>query len=74
MVRGIFSNLAYPSSYFDGTVFTADQLYPCVIEATKVMEYLGFKVRAFIADGASPNGNFFKIVAEDVHENFFLDT
>ena len=71
MVRGIFSNLAYPFSYFAGNGFTADQLYPCVIEATKVLEYLGFKVRAFTADGASANRKFFKMVAEDVHENFF---
>ena len=70
-VRGIFSNLAYPFSYFAGNGFTADQLYSCVIEATKVSEYLGFKVRAFTADGASPNRKFFKMVAKDVHENFF---
>ena len=69
MFRGIFSNLAYSFSYFAG--FTVDQLYPCIIEATKVLEYLGFKFCAITADGASPNRKFFKMVAEDVHENFF---
>ena len=63
--------MAYPFSYFAGNGFTADQLYSCVIEATKVSEYLGFKVRAFTADGASPNRKFFKMVAKDVHKNFF---
>ena len=71
MVRGIFSNLAYPSRYFAGDGFTADQLYPCVIEATKVLEYLGLKVRDFTKDGASPNRKFFKMVPEDVHGNLF---
>ena len=71
MVREIFSNLAYPFSYFAGIGFTADHLYPRVTEATKVLEYLEFKACAFTADGASPNRNFFKMVAEDVHETFF---
>ena len=66
--------MAYPFSYFAGNGFTGDQLYPCVIEATQILEDLGFKVREFTADGASTNQKIFKMVTEDVHENLFLDT
>ena len=49
MVRVMFSTLAHPSSYSAGNGFTTDQLRQCVIEATKVLECLGFKVRIFTA-------------------------
>ena len=63
MVRGIFSNLCYPFAYFASTGFNAAQLYPCTIEATKVLTSLGFSVRAYVCDGASPNRKFFKLIA-----------
>ena len=56
MVRGIFGNLSYPFAFFAPTGFTASQLYP--IEATKVLTYLGFHVRAYVSHGASPNRKF----------------
>ena len=68
--RGIFSNLAYSFSYFIywKWIYCRSVVPRC---HCKVLEYLGFKVRAFTADGASPNRKFFKMVAKDVHENFF---
>ena len=43
MVRGIFSNLSYPFVFFfASTGFTATPLYPCTVEATKVLTCLGF--------------------------------
>lgn len=63
MVRGILSKLIYPFGYFASMGFTAAQIYPCIWEATKILESIGFYVRAFIADGASPNRKFFKLIA-----------
>ena len=37
MVRGIFSNLCCRFAYFASTGFTAAQLYPCTLKATKVL-------------------------------------
>ena len=65
MVRGIFSNLSYPFAFFASTGFTASQLYPCTIEATKVLTCLGFHVRAYVSDGASPNRKFYKIISPE---------
>ena len=62
MVRGIVSSFVYPFGYFASLGFTADQLYPCVWEAARVLEAVGFKVRAFISDGASPNRKFYRII------------
>ena len=62
MVRGIFSKLAYPFGYFASMGFTADQLYPCVMEATRVLQSIGFMVRALVCDGASPNRKLFQML------------
>ena len=66
MVRGIFSNLAY----FASTGFTAAELYPYTIEATKVLMPLGFSVCAYVYDGASPNHKFFKLIAAGSDDDF----
>ena len=63
MVRGICSKLCYPFGYHAGLGFSADQLFPLVWEATYVLESIGFYVRAWVCDGASPNRKFFKINA-----------
>ena len=52
MARGIFTNLAYPFGYFFSTGFTAAQLYPCTMEATRVLTAIGFRVCVFVSDGA----------------------
>ena len=61
MVRGIFSNLESTIGYHASSGFTGDQLFPLVWEATRVLEAIGFKVRSWVCDGASPNRTFFKI-------------
>ena len=71
MVRGIFSNLCYPFAYFASTGFTTAQLYPCTIEATKVLISLGFSVRAHVCDRASPNRKFFKLIAARSDDDFY---
>ena len=71
MVRGIFSKLCYPFAYFASTGFTAAQLYPCTLEATKVLSSLGFCVRAYVCDGASPNRKFFKLMAAGAEDDFY---
>ena len=77
MVRGICTNLCYPFGYHASMGFTGDQLHPLVWEATRVLETIGFKVRAWVADGASPNRKLFKMnVAEDTDNwlwNYFAN-
>ena len=48
---------------YASTGFTAAQLYPCTIEATKVLMSLGFSVCAYVCDGASSYRKFFKLIA-----------
>ena len=64
MVRGIMSDLIYPFGYYASLGFTSAQLYPCVWDATDVIESLGFYVRAFVSDGASPNRKFYRIMTD----------
>jgi len=61
MVRGICSSLEYVFGYHASLGFTSDELFPLVWEATEVLEDIGFKVRSWVCDGASPNRKFFKI-------------
>lgn len=64
----------YPFGYFASLGFTSDQLYPCVWEATYVLEAIGFYVRAFISDGASPNRKFYKImVTPDIGNTYWTN-
>lgn len=65
MVRGIFSNLTYPFGYYGSTGMTGSQLFPCALEATRVLEAIGLKVRAWICDGCSSNRKFFSICKGD---------
>ena len=65
MVRGIFTNLCYPFGYHASVGFKSDELFPVVWEATGVLESLGFKVRAWVCDGGSPNRRFLKMNAQD---------
>ena len=58
MVRGIFSKLIYPFGYFASLGFTAAQVYTCTMTATRILESLGFYVRAYETDGTSPNRKF----------------
>ena len=71
MVWGLFTNLCYSFSYFASTGFTSAQLDPCTMEATQVLESLGFLVRALVSDGASPNRKFNDIVSESVDSFYF---
>jgi len=63
MVRGIFTNLAYPFGYYASTGLSGDQLKPLIWEATRILELIGFNVRAWTSDGASQNRECFDINA-----------
>ena len=65
MVRGLFSSLAYAFGYFAGEGFNSGQLYPIVWSATEVLESVGFVVRCFVSDGASPNRKFYRIHSQN---------
>jgi hypothetical protein len=61
MVRGIFSALHAPVGYYPTTGVTSHQLFPCIWEAVLYLEVVGFRVRAFVSDGASPNRKFYRL-------------
>ncbi|XP_066914303.1 uncharacterized protein [Clytia hemisphaerica] len=65
MVRGLFSGMKSAFGYYASTGMTGDMLYPTVLEATRVLESVGFKVRPWTSDGASPNRKFIKICGGD---------
>ena len=71
MVRGIFTNLTYPFGYFASAGFTSAQLYPCTLEATRILESIGLLVRAYVSDGASPNRKFYKMLLTDDDDNIY---
>lgn len=62
MVRGIFTSLIYPFGYFGTQGATGAQLYPCTMEAIRVLHSIDLEVRAVVSDGASPNRKLFKIL------------
>lgn len=62
MVRGIFTSLIYPLGYFATLGVTSAQLYPCTMEAIRVLTAIDFNVRAVVSDGAAPNRKFYKLL------------
>ncbi len=65
MVRGIFSSLHAPLGYYPTTGVTGNQLYLCLYDTVLFLETAGFKVRAQVSDGASPNRKFYKLHRKD---------
>ena len=65
MVRGIFSELCYPIGSYASIGVTRDQLLPLVWEATRILEGIGFKLRVWVCDGATPNRKCFRNNAID---------
>ena len=51
MVRRIYTNLESTIAYHASCGFTGDQLYPLVLEATLILEGVGFKVRSWVCNG-----------------------
>ena len=64
MVRGIFSPLKQVFAYYPCRGFTAHQLYWSVWGAVAALESGGFRVRALVSDGASPNRKFYRLHAD----------
>ena len=71
MVRGLFSKLCYPFPYFASTGFTSAQLYPRTIEATQILESIGYLIHAFVLDGAPPNRTFYKMMVQRDEDMFY---
>ena len=61
MIRGIFKHINFPIAYFPSNGFDSYQLYPCVWEAVRIVESVGFKVRGLVSDGATPNRKFYRM-------------
>ena len=55
MVQGLFSNLEFPYVQFPCNKMTGDLLFQPFWEAVRRIEFLGLKVIAVTADGASTN-------------------
>lgn len=62
MVRGIFSTLVFPFGYFGTQGATSAQLYPCTLEAIRVLSSIDLEVRAVVSDGAAANRKFYKLL------------
>ena len=60
MIRRICSQLYATFGHHVLTGLTSDQLCPLVWETTRILECVGFKVRAWVCNGASSNRKFFK--------------
>lgn len=71
IARGIFLNLAYPFRYFSTIGATATQLYPCWMEANRVLTSINLDVRALISDGACTNRKFYDIIKENTNNMFY---
>ena len=69
LVRGIFSSLCYPFSYFATNGITPSRIFSTGLEAVRVLNSIGFQVRAMVSDGASVNCRFFDMLANSTEEN-----
>ena len=61
MVRGLIVGVNLPFIWHLCLTFNAAQLWGAVWCATRTLEYLGLRVRAWVCDGATPNGKFFPV-------------
>ncbi|XP_071810703.1 uncharacterized protein [Apostichopus japonicus] len=61
MVRSIFGTIEAPIAYFATCELKGDDLFPIVWQCIRHLELFSIRVRAIIADGASPNKKFFKL-------------
>ena len=61
MVRGLCSRLEFPYAQFPCSKVTGDLLFQPFWEAVRRLEFLGLKVIATTADGASTNRRFFRL-------------
>ena len=71
MVRGIFSKLCYPIGSHASIGVTGDQLFSLVWEATQIIEGIGFKLRVWVCDGATPNRKCFRNNAIDNDNSYY---
>ena len=65
MVRGLFTGLQQSFGYYATRGISGHQLYPCTMEAIRVLSSIGFSVRSITSDGASPNRKFYDIIHEE---------
>ena len=61
MVRGIINHVNLPFVWYPTQNLTSSQLLNMVWRATKVLEHMGLRVRAWVCDGAASNRTFFNI-------------
>ena len=64
MVRGLFTDLAFPYASFPASSLSGDQIVPIFYEAVLRLERCGFRVACTTLDGNSANRKFFKIIGQ----------
>ena len=65
MIRGLKTNLKLSAASYATTTATAEQIYVKFWELGGALELYGFRVRCFIADGASTNRRFIQLHSSD---------
>ena len=67
-------NLVYLFGFFASLGFTADQLFPCTMEAISIIESIGLKVWVLTSDEATPNWKFFDMLTVEEEDNKYWTT
>lgn len=75
MVRGICSSLKFPYAQFPVRSPTGEILHPIAWQCVEHLEYLGFRVIAFVSDGASCNRKLYSMHDMEPHkiQNIYAD-
>ncbi|VDI32518.1 Hypothetical predicted protein [Mytilus galloprovincialis] len=68
MVKGIFSSVESVFAYYPCTGFNSYQLYWVVWDAIGNLEIVGFRVRAIVCDGATPNRKLYRLHSTAVNQ------
>ena len=61
IVRRIFKHISFPIAYLPTNDFDKLPVIPCVWEAVRILESVGFEVRELVSDGATPDRKFYRM-------------
>ena len=61
--------MQYAFGHFASEGFDSDQIFPCALEAIRILESIELHLRAVTADGASPNRTYFNLQELENQEN-----
>ena len=61
--------MQYAFGHFASEGFDSDQIFPCALEAIRILESIELHLRAVTADGACPNRTYFNLQELENQEN-----